>query len=144
MRANPYVRRAAAELAARFQHAAPVDRFHRCADIAARRAKNSCSPVSRATSRLGGSRNISSFAPNAAMRPRESTSNLLAQPVRLFDVVRHQQRRPPERGECLLKLRLHLAAQVRIERGERLIQQQRFRFDRQRPRQRRPLLLAPG
>ena len=99
-------------------------------------------PVRRATSRLGGRRNTSSLAPNAAIRPRESTSNLLAEAIRFLDVVRHHQRRSAVSSECFLELRFHLASQMRIERRKRLIEQQRFRFNCQRSRQCRALLFA--
>ena len=41
-----------------------------------------------------------------------------------------------------LQFHLHLPAQVRVQRGERLIQQQQSRAVHQRPRQRYALLLA--
>ena len=78
------------------------------------------------------------------MRPRDQHQQLLAEAVGFFDVVRDEQRGAAIRGECFLKLRFHLAAQMRVERGERLIEQQRFGLDRKRARQRHALLLAAG
>ena len=49
-----------------------------------------------------------------------------------------------KRCECFLQLCLHLAAQMRIEGRERLIEQQRFRLNCQGARECRALLFAAG
>ena len=84
------------------------------------------------------------FAPNAATVSAREHQQLFAQAVGFFHVVRHEQRRPAKTCECFLQLCLHLAAQMRVEGRERLIEQQRLRLDRQGARQCRALLFASG
>src|SRR5208282_4796568 len=74
--------------------------------------------------------------------PTRKDEQLIAQAVCLLDVVRHKERWPPVFRKSFLKLRFDLAPQVRVESRERFVQQQRARFDCERPCQRHPLLLA--
>ena len=62
------------------------------------------------------------------MRPRESTSNLLAEAIRFLDVVRHQQCRPQIGCKRILKQRFYMSSQMGIESRKRFVEQQRFRF----------------
>ena len=102
-----------------------------CRALGVRRNRLHCEkflqPVSRATSRLGGRWKISSFGAEGGDAATRKDEQLLAQSVRLFDVVRHEQCRPPVFRKRFLKLRFHLTSQVRVERRERFVQQQRLR-----------------
>ena len=61
---------------------------------------------------------------------------------RLLLVVGDEQRRDPEIGLDAADLVAQARSNLGVERAQRLIEQQHRRFDRQRPRQRHPLLLA--
>ena len=63
---------------------------------------------------------------------------------RLFLIVRHEQERRPDARLQRLQFGPHLLAQLGVERGQRLVEQQHIRIHHQRPRQRDPLLLAAG
>ncbi len=67
-----------------------------------------------------------------------------AQTIDLLEVVAYQQRHALISSQRLAQLPLELAAQVRIQRGEWLIEQQRCRLWRQRPGECHALLLAAG
>ena len=69
---------------------------------------------------------------------------MFAEAVGFLHVVRDEQRGPAESSESFLELRFDLPAQVGIERGERLIEQQRFRLNRQGAGQGGALLFAAG
>ena len=66
------------------------------------------------------------------------------QRVRLVDVVRHEERREPEPPPQRQQLAPQRRPQRRVERGERLIEQQQPRLRGERARQRDALLLAAG
>jgi hypothetical protein len=63
---------------------------------------------------------------------------------RLFLVVSHVDRRDPERALQLADLVSHLYAQLGVEIGQRLVEQQHARPDDDRARERDALLLAAG
>ncbi len=56
--------------------------------------------------------------------------------------MRHEDGGEPERALQALDLDLHVETQVAVERGERLVEQQDRRLDRERTGERHPLLLA--
>ena len=65
-----------------------------------------------------------------------------ANAVGLFEIVADEERRSAVARQRLAKLAFERAAQVRIQRGKWLIEQQRGGLDGQGPRQRHALLLA--
>ena len=64
--------------------------------------------------------------------------------MRLFLIVRNEQKGHAHAPLQILQLRANLFAKLRIERGERLVEQQHLRLQRQRPRQGHALPLASG
>jgi hypothetical protein len=64
--------------------------------------------------------------------------------VRLLLVVRHVDRGDAELALQVLQLRAHLDAQLGVEVGERLVEQEHIRLDHQRARERDALLLTAG
>ena len=68
----------------------------------------------------------------------------IAHRQRLLLVVRDQHEGDAELALQVLQLDLHVGAQLLVERGERLVEQQHGRLVDQRPRQRDTLLLAAG
>ena len=68
----------------------------------------------------------------------------VAERQRLLLVVGHEQRRRADRDLDAADLLAELAADLRVERRERLVEQQHLGLDRERPRQRDALLLAAG
>ena len=62
----------------------------------------------------------------------------------ILEVVRDEDRRQPEIVEQSAQLRADLGARVRVERRQRLVQQQQRRVSRQRAGERDPLALSPG
>jgi hypothetical protein len=67
----------------------------------------------------------------------------VTQPVGLGEVVRHDDRGGADVAQDLAQLVTQRPAQRRVQRGERLVEQQQRRLDRQRTAQRHPLALAP-
>src|SRR4029077_4791773 len=65
-----------------------------------------------------------------------------ADAVRFLEIVTHKQSCSAVGRQRFPELPLDRTAKVRIERGERLIEQQRRGFHGERPRQRHPLLLS--
>ena len=63
---------------------------------------------------------------------------------RLFLVVRHEHEGDADVALDALQLELHLAAQLEVERRERLVEQQRARVVHERARERDALALAAG
>ena len=63
---------------------------------------------------------------------------------RLFQVVRHVDRRDAEPVLQLAQLDAHVGAQLGVEIGERLVEQQHRRLEHEGARQRDALLLAAG
>ena len=70
--------------------------------------------------------------------------NGFAQPVDLVPAVRYQQRRTREIVQQLAQLQLCLPAQIAVQSGEGLVQQQNRRLRQQNSSQRGPLLLPAG
>ena len=68
----------------------------------------------------------------------------LANAVGLFEIVAYEQRRSAVARQRFAKLALESAAQMRVKRGERFVQQQCGRLDGQRAGERHALLLAAG
>lgn len=69
---------------------------------------------------------------------------LAPESVSLFDIVRDEESRAVECIECFLKLLLHLAAQVRVEGCQSLVEKKRFGLDGKSAGQGNALLLAAG
>ena len=72
------------------------------------------------------------------------TPTLSGERRRVLVVVGHEQRRQPELAQQLLQLAAHGRLRVRVERRERLVEQQHAGVARERPRQRDALALAAG
>src|SRR5919201_5455152 len=68
----------------------------------------------------------------------------VAQTLCLVPGMRHEYRRHTALVQYLLQIAQEVVAGQRIERGERLIQQEEIRFDSESPRQTDPLRLATG
>ena len=63
---------------------------------------------------------------------------------RLALVVGHVYGRDPQLALQALQLEAHALAQLRVEVGERLVQEEQLRLHHERPRERKPLLLPAG
>src|SRR6185369_6240228 len=68
----------------------------------------------------------------------------IAHRQRLFLVVGHEERRRPDRDLDAPDLLAELSTDLRVERGEWLVEQEHLGLDRQRPGERDPLLLTAG
>jgi len=89
--------------------------------------------------RLGHELGRRAELPQAAL---DEHADGLRQSRGVFVVVCDDQRRQPELGEQLLQFAADGVLRVRVERGERLVEQQHARIARERPRQRDALPLA--
>jgi hypothetical protein len=78
------------------------------------------------------------------MRPGVHNADLVGKRERLLLIVRDVDERDAELALQALELDLHLLAQLQIERGQRLVQQQYVRPVHEGARQRDTLLLAPA
>jgi hypothetical protein len=76
------------------------------------------------------------------MRPSFTTGDPVRQDERRVLVVRHEHEGDPHLLLQLLQLHLHRVAQPRVERRERLVEQQHLRPANERARQGHPLPLA--
>ena len=79
-----------------------------------------------------------------AQRPVDQHADAVRERGGVAEVVGHEQRREVELGEQVLQLAADHGARLRVERGQRLVEQQHRRVARQRARERDPLALAAG
>jgi hypothetical protein len=100
-------------------------------------------PMKSATKRRRGSRRSATARPPAP-RGRVHHGDPVRQRERLGLVVRHVDERDADLLLQVDELDLHVLAQLRVERGERLVEQQHRRVRDQRPRDGDALLLAAG
>ena len=82
--------------------------------------------------------------PSWRISPVDDHAHPVGERRRVLEVVRDEQRRQPQLREQLGQLAPNDAARVRVERRERLVEQQHGRVARERPRERDPLALAAG
>src|ERR1700683_3709846 len=109
--------------------AVPVEGFHAAVRIHSRTRKILTACKLRHFTRRRAAENLL-FGPERSHSPARKHKQLLAEPIRFLDVVRHEECGAPVGRKCFLKLRLDLTSQMSVERGEWLIEQKRLRIDR--------------
>ena len=70
--------------------------------------------------------------------------HLIAKRQRIDPIMRDDNGGNADRAKKFGKLRTHVIARGRVQRGKRLVEEQQAGFSRENARQRDPLLLAPG
>ena len=99
-------------------------------------------PMNSATNGVAGLPYISAGEPICSILPFHMHRDAVGDRERLLLVVRHVQRRDPELELDAPDLLAQLHAHLRVERRERLVEQQHLRLDRERARERDSLLHA--
>ena len=97
-----------------------------------------------ATNASAGSATSSLGVPVCRSRPSTITLDPLRERRRVLEVVRDEQDRDVEPGEQVVELGADRRLRVRVERRERLVEQQHLRVARERARERDALPLAAG
>ncbi len=100
--------------------------------------------MNAATNPSAGCATSSCGAANWRSFALDDHADLVGERRRVLVVVRHEQRRQPELAEQLLQLAADRDLRVRVERGERLVEEQHAGVARKRTRERDPLALAAG
>ena len=95
-----------------------------------------------ATNRVAGRSYSSSGVPSCSTVPRVHDRDPVAHRERLLLVVGHVDERDPDLGLDALELDLELAAELEVERAQRLVEEQDVGPVHERPGERDPLLLA--
>ena len=93
---------------------------------------------------VAGCARTSAAVPRWVTRPASSTTTSAASATTSSHDVRDHDRDAVELREVPGELRAHLVAQLDVERGERLVEQQHVRPRGERPRERDPLRLTAG
>ena len=101
-------------------------------------------PARSATQRDRGRAVTSAGVPRWTTRPRFEHDHPIRERERLQRIVRHQQTHPVERRQVLAEIAPQLRASLDVDGGERLVEQQEPRLDRERARQRDALALSAG
>ena len=97
-----------------------------------------------ATNESAGAATSPVGVPGLPERPVDDHADLVGERRGVLEVVRDEQDRDVEAGEQLVELRADRGLRVRVERGERLVEEQDLRVARERPRERDTLALAAG
>ena len=97
-----------------------------------------------ATNASAGAASSSPRRPELEDPAVDDDADAVGQRGRVLEVVRDEQRRQPQLGQQLGELAADDVARVRVERRERLVEQEHRRVARERPRERDPLPLAAG
>ena len=101
-------------------------------------------PVNDATNPSAGCATISCGDANWRSFAVDDHADPVGERGRVLVVVRDEQRRQPELAQQLLQLAAHGDLRVRVERRERLVEEQHARVARERAGERDPLALAAG
>ena len=101
-------------------------------------------PVNEATNASAGPVDELARGRELAERAVDDHADLVGERGRVLEVVRDEDRRQRELAQQLLQLGAHRALRVRVERGERLVEQEHARVAGERARERDALALAAG
>ena len=100
--------------------------------------------MNEATNESAGLRDELGRRAGLAKRAVDDHADLVGERGGVLEVVRHEQDGDLEPGEQLVQLGADRRLRVRVERGERLVEQQHLRVARERARERDALALAAG